>query len=226
MRTQTLFVSFSKLRRVEGAVPAVTVALVCNDIAIANSSMARYQQNRIKNLSHIEFGGRIYFARIVSGHLREGMKAIEEVKEADHLNSVVPKCGVRARKAFRALCECLSGGQDETDFKRYVGGIRNKIAFHYDPQVLRWAIDDRASRSTSDTSSMTAGEDIHSTRFEFGDALLDSIVCRKLWDISRNSNLESEASRAANWCHTKCVQFLDFGSEFVPRFFQERGVFL
>jgi len=33
MRTQTIFISFSKLRRVEGAVPVVTVALVCNDIA-------------------------------------------------------------------------------------------------------------------------------------------------------------------------------------------------
>jgi hypothetical protein len=224
LRTQTIFISFSKLGRIEGTVSVVTVALVCNDLAIANSSMGRHKQNQFKSLSHIGLGGGIYFARVLSGHLHEGMKAIQKIKHNRRLSAVVLRCGPRARKAFNELCDCLAGGPEADDFRKYVGRIRNKIAFHYDPDFLRWAIRDRASRSASDTASLTAGEDIHSTRFEFGDALLDSIVCRKLWGIPRSADLQIEADRAANWCHTKCVPFLEFGQEFVLRFLKEHGV--
>jgi hypothetical protein len=226
MRTQTIFISFSKLRRVEEFVPVVTVALVCNDLAIANSSMGRYKQSQTKSLSHVGAGGGIYFARVLSGHLYEGMKAIQKVKHSSRLGKVALKCSPRAKGAFSALCDCLTGGREENNFRKYVGKIRNKIAFHYDPDFLRWAIEDRASRSASDMASLTAGEDIHSTRFEFGDALLDSIVCRKLWEIPRSADLQVEADRVANWCHTKCLQFLEFGQEFVPRFFREHGILL
>jgi len=102
------------------------------------------------------------------------------------------------------------------------------VAFHYDRKDVKWAIGDRANPSTpsSRNGSMTAGEDIHTTRFEFGDALLDSVVCRRLWKIPTNVNFQAEADLIGEWCFTKCVAYLEFAGAFVPVFLREREVVL
>jgi hypothetical protein len=71
---------------------------------------------------------------------------------------------------------------------------------------------------------MTAGEDINSTRFDFGDDILDTIVCRKLWQISEDLDVRTEADRISDWCFQKTLRFLEFGEDFVPRFLRTHGV--
>jgi len=223
MHTATLFVSFPKLAAVDGAIPAIRVALVCNDLAIANSSLGRYQQ-LAGAMSHISRGGQMYFARVSCGHLNEGMEAIAEINKRPVLKGVVDGCSAQARSAFADLSDCLRGGSQHAKFERLVGWIRNRVAFHYDPNDLRWALDRRAGASTGSVSSMTAGEDIHSTRFDFGDDLLDTIVCRKLWKIPSDADTRPEADRISDWCFQKILRFLEFGEDFVPVFLRKNGV--
>lgn len=223
MHTQTMFISFSKLLGLNGGVVAATVALVCNDLAIANSSLGHYTTMKSKALGHIRRGGRLYFARMHCGHLSEGMMAIKKIKENPDLSAIAKRCSVKAQEAFHALCRCLPGGTEHNNFDQYVGGVRNRVAFHYDPNDLQRAIEDRSRRTIADVSPMTAGDDIHSTRFEFGDHLLDSIVCRRLWRIPRNKDVREEADRIADWCDRKCREFLQFGQEFVPSFLRGRA---
>jgi hypothetical protein len=118
----------------------------------------------------------------------------------------------------------LDGGKEHDDFRRLVGRIRDKVSFHYDTKEIKWALERRAKGATGTTSSMTAGKDIHSTRFEFADDVLDTLVCRRFWKIPPDKDLRAEADRIGDWCFQKTLRFLEFGGGFVPAFLLEHGV--
>lgn len=224
MRTQTLFINFDRLADAPGAPTVVRIAMVCNDLAIADSSMSRYVALSAGILGHMKRGGQLYFVKVSCGHLNEGLKAIENVRDNPVLSALVERCSPQTQSAFAALCSCLPRGSERQMFLKSVGWIRNRVAFHYDEKDIAWALRERAKRKSGAVSSITAGEDIHSTRFEFADDLLDTIVCRRLWEIPTSANLRSEADRIAEWCKKKCIAFLDFGGEFVLHFFREYPV--
>jgi hypothetical protein len=221
MRTHTKFFRFQKLATADGASVVVRLAMVCNDLAIANSSMGKFKEIRSNALNHIRFGASLYFVRMSSGHLREGMKAIQDLKDNPSLFRRVEKCYPDAQSAFAELCQCLPGGTDYDDFQRYVKPIRDKIGFHYDRKEVNWALEDRAKESIP--FSVTVGEDIHSSRFEFADGIFDTIVCRKLWQIPRDKDVKAEADHISDWCFQKSLQFLSFGGDFVGRFLMEHA---
>jgi hypothetical protein len=211
MRTQTRFFGFRKLATADGASAVVRLAMVCNDLAIANSSMGRFKETKSKALNHIRRGASLYFVRMSCGHLREGITPALFLR--------VKKCHPDAQSAFTSLCECLPGGRDYADFQRYVKPIRDKIGFHYDGREVGWALEDRAKRSIP--FSITMGEDIHSTRFDFADDVLDTIVLLKLWQVPVDKDIRAEADRITDWCFQKSLQFFSFGGDFVERFLKE-----
>jgi hypothetical protein len=220
MRTRTKFFDFSRLAIADGSSTVVRIAMVCNDLALANSLLGQYKEMKSGMLSHIQRGARMYLVRMSCGHLREGIFAINDVKDHSGLSALVAKCHARTQSAFAALCECLPGGKDHTDFERYIKPIRDKIGFHYDPKEVAWAMEHSAKAAPV---SFTIGEDIHSCRFEFADEVIEVIVCRRLWQIPLDKDVRVEADRIADWCFQKSVQFLDFSEDFVGRFLAEHA---
>jgi len=219
-RTQTKFFKFHRLAAADGASIVVRIAMVCNDLALANSLLGQYKEMKPGILSNVQRGARMYLVRMSCGHLREGIIAIGDVKDHSGLTALVKKCHPRTQSAFASLCECLPGGRDYADFVRCIKPIRDKVGFHYDPNAVQWAIDHPAKAAPI---SVTIGEDIHSCRFEFADEVLDTIVCRKLWQIPLDKDVRVEADRIAGWCFQKSVQFLDFSEDFVCRFLAEHA---
>jgi hypothetical protein len=218
MRTHTEFFSFRKLARATGASVIARVAMVCNDLAIANSSMGRYKAVKSNALNHVLQGAQMYFVRVSCGHLNEGVRVIGEVRDDPSLGSLVNRCSLEAQSAFTDLCACLPKGSKHKEFKRFVGWIRNRVAFHYGAKDVDWALEERGNKLNPGSCSMTLGEDIHSCRFEFADAILDTIVCRRLWQIPVEADVRAEADRISDWCFRKSLQFLVFGEDFVRRF--------
>jgi len=220
MRTQTKFFSFHRIAIADGASTVVRIAMVCNDLALANSLLGHYKEMKSGMLNHIHRGARMYLVRMSCGHLREGIVAIKGVTDHPGLCALVAKCHPRTQSAFAALRECLAGGKDHADFKRYIKPIRDKIGFHYDPKEVAWAMEHSAKAAPV---SFTIGENIHSSRFEFADEIIEVIVCRKLWGIPLDKDVRIEADRIADWCFQKTVQFLDFSEGFVGRFLSEHA---
>jgi len=218
VRTHTEFFKFTKFARATGGSVAARVAMVCNDLAIANSSMGRYKAVKSRALNHVLQGAQMYFVRVSCGHLNEGVQIIGEVRNHPSLWSLVNRCSLEAQSAFTDLCACLPKGSERKQFERCVGWIRNRVAFHYGANDVDWALEDRANKSNPGTCSITLGEDIHSSRFEFADAILDTIVCRRLWQIPIKADSRAEADRISDWCFRKSLQFLIFGEDFVRRF--------
>jgi hypothetical protein len=223
MRTHTKFFNFSKLARADGASTVVRVAMVCNDLAIANSSLGHFKNLSANSLSHVRQGGALYFVRMSCGHLREGINAIKEIRDDVALSALVTRCHATAQSAFARLCECLPAGKHHAEFQRYIPSVRNKTAFHYDTIEIREALEYRTKHYSNSPCAMTIGEDIHSCRFEFADVVIDTIVCRKLWAIPIAADVRAEADRISDWCCTKSIEFLNFGGDFVTRFLQEHA---
>jgi hypothetical protein len=145
VKTQTIFFKFHRLAIADGAPTVVRIAMVCNDLALANSLLGHYTKMKPSGiLSHVRNGARLYFVRMSCGHLREGVFAIGDVKDHPGLSALVKKCHPRTQSAFAELCECLPGGKDHADFVRYIKSIRDTIGFHYDSKAkakaVTWAI--------------------------------------------------------------------------------------
>jgi hypothetical protein len=223
MRTHTKFFNFSKLAHVDGASTVVRVAMVCNDLAIANSSLGHFKNLSSNALSHIRQGGALYFVRMSCGHLREGIKAIQEIRDDVALSALVTRCDTAAQSAFAELRECLPAGKHYAEFQRYIPSVRNKTAFHYDTIEIKEALKFRTEHHSSSPCAMTIGEDVHSCRFDFADVVTDTIVCRKLWAIPVGADVRAEADKIADWCCTRTIEFLTFGGDFVTRFLQEHA---
>jgi hypothetical protein len=223
MRTHTKFFNFSKLAIADGASTVARVAMVCNDLAIANSALGHFKTLPSNALSHVRQGGALYFVRMSCGHLREGMKAIQEIRDDAALSGLVAKCDAAAQSAFAELSECLQGGKHRAEFQRYVQSVRDRTAFHYVKTEIADALDFRTKHHSNSPCAMTIGEDVHSCRFDFADVVIDTIVCRKLWAIPIAADVRVEADRIADWCCTKSIEFLTFGGDFVTRFLQEHA---
>ncbi len=223
MRTHTKFFNFSKLAVADGATTVVRVAMACNDLAIANSLLGHFKVLSSNALSHIRQGGMLYSVRMSCGHLREGMKTIQAVKDDAALYALVTRCHTDTQSAFAELCECLPAGKHRAEFQRYVPSVRDKTGFHYDAAEVTEALEFRMKHHSNSPCAVTIGEDLHSCRFDFADVLMDTTVCRKLWGIPVAADVRVEADKIADWCCTKTVEFLIFGGDFVTRFFQEHA---
>jgi hypothetical protein len=81
VRTRTLFLDFAKLSQVKGGEVVLILAMVGNDLAVANSAMSRLPARLPISLQHMRRGIQMYFSRMQCAHLCEGMKAIELVSK-------------------------------------------------------------------------------------------------------------------------------------------------
>jgi hypothetical protein len=216
--TQTLYVSFRKLHNSAHGAIILRLMMAFNDISLANHGLAQYKQEQPRLRKHVQMGARLYFLRLQCGHMNEAMRVIREIRDDAALQAEVDKCSSEARAAFGKLTSCLDSNPGATDFGRYIGAIRNKTAFHYDPSMVLAALNDRARRAEAATSTITAADELSLWRFEAADYIIDSIVVRQLWKIPRTSDLRAEADRIADYGSDICLSFLIFSSEFTFRY--------
>ncbi len=222
--TITKFLDFGKLANVNGGAAIVALAMGYNDLLTINWALSRFNGAKASVPSYMQKGMRMYFSRIHNGHLAEGLKAVRKIRDNQRLRGIVGECNPNAQQAFSALCRCLEGGADASVFNRYVGKIRNQVAFHCDVPSLRWGIKNRAARKNASKSTLTAGGTAYSNRFEFVDDLCDTVVCRKVWKIKKKGvNRRKEADRIGNWCDQKVKEYLCFAGEFVELALKRSG---
>lgn len=216
-RTQTNFIDFAKLASIEGSATIIGLAMVYNDLVTANWALGQFNLQKTMLPQHMHRGMRIYFSRMHNGHLTEGLRFIEKIRGNRKFRMMIPKCRPEAQHAYGELCKCIQGGADESKFGRYVTQVRHRIAFHCDDGYLRWAVKNRAAREGASTSTLTAAGSVSTNRFEFVDAILDTIVCRKIWAVTTadGASRQSELDAIGTWCDTKCIEFLKFSSDFV-----------
>jgi hypothetical protein len=196
--------------------------MVFNDIALANHSMAEYRKELPRLRQHVRFGALQYLIRIQCGHLVEALGIIQTIQENDRLMNMLQRCSSEVQDAFATLTACLvEPGRRE--FGKLVRAVRDKVAFHYDLDMVKAALEDRAGRPESARSRIYRSDDLAFWRFEVADHVLDSIVCRQVWKIPRNADLRQEADRILDYAANLCLTFLTFAGEFAPLYVHEHA---
>lgn len=222
-RTLTIFIDFKKLYSCGKTAPLVIrLMMACNDIFCANRSLSKVEEIKPLIRKHVKKGEWNYFIRLQCGHLNEAIKIIKEIKDDKELFSIVEKCTKRAKNAFDKLVNCLKGGPSHNEFGKYVGTIRHNTVFHYDERnkLINKVLFDRSQRS--EMSTITLGDDSSLARFELADDILESIVVRELWGISRNLNIEQEVSRISDFASGLCKDFCYFSGQFIIQYIKEK----
>jgi hypothetical protein len=193
MSTSTLFVDLQRLyAQGESGSIVVRLMMAANALALANQCLKREDDDQRLVRTHAVRGAKMYFINLQCGHLHEGLKIIEEIRDKQDLRAEVESCTDFAKTAFSRLLECLGGGSKRDAFLQYVALVRHKVAFHYDPKLTSKALERLANRVT--ISSITSGSDISLWRFVVAD---DRI-----------------AAQGADWAKA----FLDFAGDFIFRF--------
>ena len=222
-QTQTIYVNFRRLNNSSHASVVLRLMMAFNDIALANQSLAGYKREQPPIRRHVQWGAKMYFVRLQCGHLNEAIRIVGEIKDDAQLLSKANRCSEDAQLAFRELISCLEspGGNQ---FRKYVGRVRNKSAFHYDPDMALAALRDRARREEAVRSSITRGDELALWRFVAADHIFDSIICRQLWEIPRAADLRQETDRISDYCSNLCAAFLTFVGEFTFSYIQDHGM--
>src|SRR3990172_253786 len=116
--TQTIYVSFRKLRGSAHASVILGLMMAFNDISLANHSLSEYKREQPRLRRHVQTGARMYFVRLQCGHLNEAMKVVRQIRDEATLRAEVGRCSAEVRVAFDRLTSCLDDGPDATDFRR------------------------------------------------------------------------------------------------------------
>jgi hypothetical protein len=223
MSTSTLFVDLQRLHaQGESGSIVVRLMMAANALALANQCLKREDEDRRPIRSHVIRGAKMYFINLQCGHLHEGLKIIEEIRNKKDLRAELDSCSEFAKTAFNELVECLNGGSKCDAFLQYIELVRHKVAFHYDPKLTSKALERLVSRTT--TSTITSGSDISLWRFVVADDVNDVLVCRYIWRIPDDRNVQEEANLIAAQGGEWAKAFLDFAGDFIFRFVQRHAV--
>lgn len=225
-RTRTILVDLQRLKASGNASPLIRLMMACNDIAIANQCLKKFKDDQSKIRKPVQKGALMYFVRLQCGHLNEGLKIIQEIKDNDTLSEGIERCSLNARDSYDKLVACLKGGAENKKFEDNIARIRHKTIFHYDNTMVQNALADRAGREEARRSKITLGDDISLFRFEVADDIVDSIVCRHICKIPRNADLRKEIDDIMVWASDIGRSLLDFGGEFIYRYIQDHAAIM
>jgi len=218
-RTRTIFVDLQRLQLdPDSASIIINLMMAANDIALANQCLKKIKSEESRIRRPIQRGAAMYFIRLQCGHLNEGLKVIQDIKDNKQLFSRVKLCSQTAKDSFEKMADCLKGGKENKKFEQYVGRIRHNTIFHYDKKLINKALAARAGRKESSRSKITLGDDISLFRFELSDDIVDSIVCREICKVPRNADLRKEIDDIMDWASDKAMALIDFAGEFIYKY--------
>jgi hypothetical protein len=218
----TWYTNFRRLQSDPHGVLLIRLMQAANDVYLADWNAVRYEpsnKNRIPGPErHMQIGANQYFIRLMSGHLNEGVSLIYEFNERPALMRLVERLPQPCRKAHEELCSCLKGGVDFNYFRRTVGQLRDKAAFHYDPEMTRIALEQLANRQQPVPAKITMGSDFYLTRFNLADAAMDVALIRQILGTEPGKEAEKGLAPFAEFLNRKCLAFVLFVKGFIATY--------
>lgn len=224
MATSTTYTTFERLiGRGDEAVIVIKMMMAFNDLAVSNEGLSIFKERYAAKKNDKDRGAAMYFIRLQASHLHEAMKILDAIAAHERLRNVVTQCSEATRKAFDRLVALRADEAAKRKFEQYVGRLRHNLTFHYDESgdLIKRAMESRAKKPEGNPTSITRGTEPYSWRLTVADDVVDSIVCRQIWNIPEGADLRAEADAAADYGHEIFVAFADFAAEFVTRYVRE-----
>ena len=221
-RTTTKIVDFQRLKLLGKSAETVIIKLMmaCNDMQLANEALAEWKKEQPRLRKHREVGAKMYFVRLQISHLYEALKIVEQIRIDGSLLRLVKQCDQRTQNSFHELEPFLPNGSKRNWFESMAGMIRHNLVFHYSQsgKLIERAISDRAGRPEARHSSITRGSTAYLWHFKPADDIVDSIIVRQIWCISRDKDLRTEVDIIVDEIHRIFLCFVDFAGEFIWKY--------
>lgn len=186
MATSTTYTTFERLAsRGEEAVIVVKLMMAFNDLAVSNEGLSIFKERYATKQNNKDRGAAMYFIRLQASHLHEAMKIVDAIAAHERLRNVVAQCSGATRTAFDRLVALRSDDAQRRKFEQYVGRLRHNLTFHYDESgdLIKRAMEERAKQPEGNPTSITRGTEPYSWRLTIADDVVDTIVCRQIWNI-------------------------------------------
>jgi hypothetical protein len=165
----------------------------------------------------------MYAVRLQIAHLAEAVTLITDVDESRVLRSLQSRLPSDATAARAALQPVLKGGTEHDAFVERFKQVRDKITFHCDRVPVKRALHSLSAGARSPFCKVTVGTDLHSSRFDVADAVLDRLVFEGLWGVPREptDDLQMRVDEVVDWCCTYTRAFATWAAALCGVFFAE-----
>lgn len=196
----------------------VKLMMACNDMSLANQTLADWKKDQPARRKTRAVGARIYFLRMEFAHLYEGLKVIYQIRRDPILMAFVTDCDQRTQRSFDELLTYQKDGVNHAVLKDLAGKVRHNIAFHYEQAgtLIERAIAELTKRGRS--ASVTRADTAPDWHFELADVVVDEVVCRGLWGIAPGPGASARVDEVAMTIHELFLTFMDFSGEFIWRY--------
>jgi hypothetical protein len=200
-------------KRVIGPV-GVRLMMALNDMSLANDSLAQWHDEQPRNRRGRQTGAKMYFLRVLISHTFEALEIVKQIRDTPELTSAVEQCDAQTQSSFAAVVKAI--GAD--DYKRMLR-IRNDISFHYGRKIVERGLEEIATEHPDVAVAMTVGSETILWHFEPADLVVDRIVCRKIFDIPKGSDLSEEIGVIVDRIQRIGEQLTDFAGHFIRHHF-------
>lgn len=212
VKSKTKIVSFDKMARdPDVGSMLIRLMMVMNDCAIAEESATMWrartdEKTRIKQQEAFK-----YFVELQIGHLHEGLALIREIAKKPKLRALVDLCPQATQEQFEHLRKYEPGaalGAVMTD-------IRNKLAFHYDPKLIRDELLAHVRERSQTAAVISIGGTSQEVLFEPGAVINERVATQKVFPIPPGADIDTESNKLMAELEKIMEGFMNFGGSFV-----------
>jgi hypothetical protein len=188
----------------------VRLMMVQNDISMANEGLSEWTDASEQKKLARQYGGKLYYGRMLMSHVFEALEIIEEIQNSAHLHQAVQKSDPGTRASFNSVAAFL---KSPAYFKLL--RIRNNVGFHYPSKLAVKALEQIDKKFPGHRFCYSLGQQTLDWYFELGDLLLDRIVVRDIFKAPEGADVRAAIDPILLRLHAMAVAFSDFAGYFI-----------
>jgi hypothetical protein len=212
MSSRTKLISIDKIARdPEIGSMLIRLMMVMNDCAIAEESATIWRERtdektRVKAQEAFKF-----FVELQIGHLHEGLALIREIDKRPKLRDLVEQCPQITRAQFDHLKNYKPG----IALGAVMANIRNKLAFHYDPTMIKDELNAHVREQPRTAALISIGDSSEDILFEPGAVINERVAVNKVFRITAGVDTDVAANKLMVELEKVMEDFMNFGGSFV-----------
>lgn len=223
MQPFTFKVDWSRIPQSSDGLLMLRIAHAVNDIACVSHFMVETTGEDNTLPEYLRNGYQLYCIRLLSGHLHEAVKLAGCIQNYPNLKTYLDQLSTNSRQDYEQILTLQKDGSNYTEFKKYVAGVRDKLAFHYDEKEVEKALKEITQSSDSGNTVIVAETQMFS-RLLLADTVMRRELCAIIWQVpaTTDEEIEKELLNALNWWNKQVKAFYDFGSELCVLYLHDR----
>ncbi|MDP1838957.1 MAG: hypothetical protein Q8N31_04680 [Reyranella sp.] len=211
-KSKTKLVSFDKIAcDPDIGTMLIRLMMVMNDCAIAEESATMWrarsdERTRIKQQEAFKF-----FVELQIGHLHEGLALIREIAKKPKFRALVDQCAQVTQEQF----DHLRKYEPDIALGEVMRNIRNKLAFHYDPAMIRDELLAHVRERPRTAALISIGTTSTDVMFEPGAVINERVATHKVFPIAAGADIDTESNKLMVELEKIMEDFMNFGGSFV-----------